>query len=75
VDGSKNSFNLAWISAIEQTGGHDWYEPLRRRKTENKFCRIEHDLAASVLASLQNNEGKTVRRISEGIPTRWNIKA
>jgi hypothetical protein len=28
---SKASFNLAWISAIEQTGRHDWYEPLRRR--------------------------------------------
>jgi hypothetical protein len=28
---SKNSFNFAWISAIEQTGRHDWYEPLRRR--------------------------------------------
>jgi hypothetical protein len=33
---SKNSFNLAWISAIEQTGRHDWYEPLRRRyRTES----------------------------------------
>jgi hypothetical protein len=28
---SKNSFNHAWISAIEQMGRHDWYEPLRRR--------------------------------------------
>lgn len=28
---SKNSFNFAWISAIEDTGRHDWYEPLRRR--------------------------------------------
>lgn len=33
---SKNSFNLAWISAIEETGRHDWYQPLRRRfRTKN----------------------------------------
>jgi hypothetical protein len=31
LEASKNFFNLAWISAIEQTGRHDWYEPLRRR--------------------------------------------
>ena len=28
---SKNSFDIAWIEAIEQTGRYDWYEPLRRR--------------------------------------------
>ena len=28
---SKNSFDFAWIDAIELTGRHDWYEPLRRR--------------------------------------------
>jgi hypothetical protein len=28
---SKNSFNLAWISAIERTDRHDWYEPPCRR--------------------------------------------
>ena len=28
---SKNSFDFAWIDAIERTGRHDWYEPLRRR--------------------------------------------
>jgi hypothetical protein len=28
---SKMSFDLAWIWAIEDTGRHDWYEPLRRR--------------------------------------------
>jgi hypothetical protein len=28
---SKNSFDFAWIEAIEQTGRHDWYEPLRHR--------------------------------------------
>jgi hypothetical protein len=28
---SKNSFDFAWILAIEDTGRHDWYAPLRRR--------------------------------------------
>jgi hypothetical protein len=28
---SKSSFDFAWIAAIETTGRHDWYEPLRRR--------------------------------------------
>ena len=28
---STNSFDLGWIEAIEETGRHDWYEPLRRR--------------------------------------------
>ena len=28
---SKNSFDFAWIEAIEDTGRHDWYEPLRSR--------------------------------------------
>ena len=28
---SKNSFDFGWIEAIEETGRHDWYEPLRRR--------------------------------------------
>jgi hypothetical protein len=28
---SKNSFDFAWIEAIEETGRHEWYEPLRRR--------------------------------------------
>jgi hypothetical protein len=28
---SKNSFDFAWIDAIERTGSHDGYEPLRRR--------------------------------------------
>jgi hypothetical protein len=27
----KNSFDFAWIDAIEETGRQDWYEPLRRR--------------------------------------------
>lgn len=28
---SKNAFDFGWIAAIEDTGRHDWYEPLRRR--------------------------------------------
>jgi hypothetical protein len=28
---SKNSFDFGWIEAIEPTGRHDWYDPLRRR--------------------------------------------
>ena len=33
---SKNSFDFAWIDAIESTGRHDWYEPLRKRpRTQN----------------------------------------
>ena len=32
---SKNSFDFGWIEAIEQSGRHDWYEPLRRRYRKN----------------------------------------
>ena len=28
---SKNAFDFGWIAAIEGTGRHDWYEPLRKR--------------------------------------------
>jgi hypothetical protein len=28
---SKNAFDFAWIVAIEDTGRHDWYQPLRQR--------------------------------------------
>ncbi len=28
---SKNSFDFGWITAIVETGRHDWYEPLRDR--------------------------------------------
>lgn len=28
---SKNAFDAAWVIAIEDTGRHDWYEPLRKR--------------------------------------------
>jgi hypothetical protein len=29
---SRNSFDFAWIDAIETTGRHDWYDPLPRRR-------------------------------------------
>ena len=33
---SKYSFDFAWIDAIETTGRHDWYEPLRKPpRTQN----------------------------------------
>lgn len=33
---SKNAFDFAWIWVIEETGRHDWYEPLRRpHRTRN----------------------------------------
>lgn len=33
---SKSSFDRAWIGAIEETGRHDWYEPLRHQsRTRN----------------------------------------
>jgi hypothetical protein len=28
---SKNAFDFGWMVAIEDTGRHDWYEPLRKR--------------------------------------------
>ncbi len=28
---SKLSFDYAWVWVIEETGRHDWYEPLRRK--------------------------------------------
>ena len=28
---SKNSFDSAWIDAIEEAGRQDWYQPLRQR--------------------------------------------
>jgi hypothetical protein len=28
---SKNAFDFGWVAAIDDTGRHDWYEPLRRR--------------------------------------------
>jgi hypothetical protein len=28
---SKNAFDFGWMAAIDDTGRHDWYEPLRKR--------------------------------------------
>ena len=33
---SKNAFDFGWMAAIERTGRHDWYEPLRRRFRKSK---------------------------------------
>lgn len=33
---SKNSFDFAWIAVIEDTGRHDWYEPIPRRKLRSQ---------------------------------------
>ena len=33
---SKNSFDSAWIGAIEELGYHDWYEPLRKGRRPNR---------------------------------------
>lgn len=33
---SKNSFDFAWIAAIERAGRHDWYEPLQRLRGKTR---------------------------------------
>ncbi len=33
---SKNSFDSAWIGAIEELGYHDWYEPLRKGRRPSR---------------------------------------
>ena len=33
---SKSAFDFGWMAAIEDTGRHDWYEPLRRRRSGTK---------------------------------------
>jgi len=32
---SKSSFDFAWIDAIERTGRHDWYLPIRPKGVAN----------------------------------------
>ncbi len=43
---SKNAFDLGWLAAIEDTGRHDWYEPLRpsrlRTKSNSPLARDLH---------------------------------
>jgi hypothetical protein len=42
---SKNSFDFAWIDAIETAGRHDWYEPLRRRsRARNSISKLQSRL-------------------------------
>lgn len=31
LKGSKNAFDFGWMALIEDSGRHDWYEPLRKR--------------------------------------------
>ena len=33
---SKNSFDAAWIWTIEDTGRHDWYDPLPRKSRRSQ---------------------------------------
>ena len=33
---SKNSFDSAWIGAIEELGYNDWYQPLRKGRRQNR---------------------------------------
>lgn len=37
---SKNTFDFGWIAAIEDTGRHDWYGPLRRRLRAEQSDKI-----------------------------------
>jgi hypothetical protein len=46
---------------------------LNARNIRNVASRDVSNLAASVWASLQNNEGKTVARVGDGVPSRWKI--
>ena len=39
---SKNSFDFAWILAIEETGRNDWYEPLHRYAVFDYFPAVRN---------------------------------
>jgi hypothetical protein len=43
------------------------------RGVRNVASRDVSNLAASVSASLQNNRGKIVARIGDGVPSRWKV--
>ena len=47
---------------------------LAARNVRDVSSREMANLAASVLASLQNNEGKTVARVGDGLPSRWRLR-
>ncbi len=46
---------------------------LAAKNVRNVASRNVSNLAAGVLASLRNNQGKTVARVGEGVPGRWKI--
>ena len=50
---SKNSFDFAWIEAIETSGRVDWYEPLRKRTRTKNSARSNESryLAADELSA------------------------
>lgn len=35
---SKNAFDFEWVAAIEETGRHEWYEPVCRRPRLKNWC-------------------------------------
>lgn len=43
------------------------------RGISNAATHAKHTMEAAVRASLGNHEGKTVKRVGEGIPSRWAI--
>lgn len=43
------------------------------RNTTNASPTVTRGLIASVQTSLQNHDGKTVVRVGEGMPRRWQI--
>jgi len=43
---SKSAFDFGWMVAIEDTGRHDWYEPLRRRLRHQELACLHPRLAA-----------------------------
>ena len=50
---SNNSFDFAWIDAIETSGRVDWYEPLRKRTRTKNSARSNESryLAADELSA------------------------
>ena len=48
---SKNSFDFAWIDAIETSGRVDWYEPLRKQPRARKTRRDPTKVVTLLLTS------------------------
>ena len=49
---SKNSFDFAWIDAIERTGRHDRHKPLRRFAWKRQLANSEACLIPDIPAFL-----------------------